>query len=277
MLWLGFIRVSEWNVDDVEYLDLLSIVDPIEEKQRIQKYKFRIDSKRSLAGHLIIRQKIKSEYGGNFKLCRTKENKPFCKFKQPIEGVCDFNISHAGDVVIVALLKSSLSSPKVVGVDIEHLILRGNTSLGEFLNDMLPSFDPEEQKCILQPYRDAHPKALVTQLTLTASDEVVQNVKIRFFIHWTLKESFIKAIGKGVYFPLEQAVFKFDSNEENILNCRPQLYVENKHMLNWEFKSCLLDNEHIISVAVGPANDENVSESLINCLCGSIAESPNSH
>lgn len=48
-----------------------------------------------------------------------------------------------------------------------------------------------------------------------------------FFRLWTLKESYIKAIGMGLSFPLNQANFSFENGRitSNIINCRFRQYI----------------------------------------------------
>lgn len=74
----GCFHVSEWN-EEGEWDALLQLAQK-EESARINRFYHKIDAKRSLAGHLLIRHFLSTLLKQPFSktiLSRTKENKPY--------------------------------------------------------------------------------------------------------------------------------------------------------------------------------------------------------
>ena len=67
----------------------------------------------------------------------------------------------------------------------------------------------------------------------------------KFFLFWTLKESYIKAIGKGLLEPLDGFAFSFEPLRIDFLNDQddPQ---------HWQFESIDLAGEYLCALAVKP-------------------------
>jgi 4'-phosphopantetheinyl transferase len=88
----------------------------------------------------------------------------------------DFNISHSGNIVVCAI-----SQTEIVGIDIEEINAID-------YRDFKSCFSPSEWKTI-----EAH------------------NTLRTFYIFWTMKESAIKANGKGLSIPLSEVHIQNDS------------------------------------------------------------------
>ncbi|MGG2065341.1 4'-phosphopantetheinyl transferase superfamily protein [Bacillus sp. S14(2024)] len=136
------------------------------------------DINRTLIGDLLIRSLICQKYKINNEEIRFIYNeygKPF------VENLSDFhfNISHSGEWVVCATANSN------VGIDIEKV------SEIEALKLANEFFSEEE----------------FYDLSNIDSDEQVNY----FYDLWTLKESYIKTIGKGLYIPLNSFSIKKDS------------------------------------------------------------------
>jgi phosphopantetheinyl transferase len=141
-MWFGVFRVDEWQ-EGTDWEQLVASVYPMEERDRIKRYRFRVDAKRSLSGHLLARSQLKKQINNEFSIARTKENKPYCAFKNENDFVLDFNVSHSGDYVVLGTLQSSTRDPKALGIDVEQVQLRSNTNVG----DMESCFTKTEWKC----------------------------------------------------------------------------------------------------------------------------------
>lgn len=143
----------------------LLAVTPEATRQKVASFARSNDAQRSLLGEVLIRHLI-SEISGS-KL----PDHPFStgeKGKPAPEGYrgIHFNISHSGRWVVVAL------STDIVGVDVERM--------RKVPEGVAHRFFSEAENKMLQNATDDGQKADI------------------FFTLWTIKESFLKAIGKGL-------------------------------------------------------------------------------
>lgn len=162
---------------------------------KLDRYRNRADYQRSLIGEALVRALICQGLGfENAKICfcQNEFGKPFLK---DIEGF-HFNLSHSGKWVVCAV------DSDMVGIDIEEMkqidlsIARNYFSGNE--------------------YRD-----------LTQLDE--EKRLSYFFDLWTLKESYIKAVGKGLSLPLgsfsvkpaPESTFYVDNDTRYLLKMYP--------------------------------------------------------
>ncbi len=159
------------------------------------------DAQRSLLGELLVRHLI-SEIKGT----KLPEH-PFTtgeKGKPAPEGYhgVHFNISHSGRWVVVAL------SSDRVGVDVEKM--------RKVPEGVAHRFFSEAENTMLQNASDDAQKADI------------------FFTLWTLKESFLKAIGKGLTKSLNSFTIIKTGNQEYILTNDPE--AEDFHLQVFELE-----------------------------------------
>jgi 4'-phosphopantetheinyl transferase len=151
------------HIDKYELKDLLSFSTK-KRREESEKFKYDFDKKRYLLGEVILR-KILSEKGFDSEqtILYNKHGKPYVDIDN-----FHFNISHSNNVIILGY-----SEYGEVGVDIE------------FMKDRNISF-----------YKNVfHPKEI----------DYVESYSNRleaFYKVWTLKESYIKALGVGLSFDL---------------------------------------------------------------------------
>lgn len=141
------------------------------------------DKVRSIVGEVILRYALWQQYGmseQNIKFSYNEYGKPNLK---GIENIF-FNISHSGVWVFCAIGTVPL------GVDIEKITTVDIKIAQRF-------FSKNEYK-----YLQKQP---------------IEKRAMEFFKIWTLKESYIKEIGKGLSIPLNS--FFFDFNEDEIIVC----------------------------------------------------------
>eukprot|EP01130_Rhizamoeba_saxonica_P003940 TRINITY_DN1630_c0_g1_i1.p1 TRINITY_DN1630_c0_g1~~TRINITY_DN1630_c0_g1_i1.p1 ORF type:complete len:213 (-),score=51.77 TRINITY_DN1630_c0_g1_i1:63-701(-) len=159
----------------------------------------------------------------SIKFHRTKEGKPYMENDAPGFNNFNFNVSHAGDLVVLA------SEPELlIGVDVMNVAIPGrDKNIDNFFHTLRDCFTSNEWNIIK-----------------SGSDDE----KLRmFFIHWTLKEAYIKAIGIGLGFDLQRCEFQLseDKSTANIL-------IDGALSLEWEFEIHYPMNDHIIAIAYGP-------------------------
>lgn len=175
------------------------------ELSKIRKLLKKKDQKRSLVGK-IATAKILSEFlkikEDSFIFGRDEFDRPF--LKAPKFKKIDFNISHSEDYVLVAF-----HSEVKIGVDIEKI-------------------RPIDMKIMENVFTDE-------EIGYVESDK---NLSLeRFYELWSLKESFVKAVGEGLSYPLKN--FHFEFEDEKII------HKINKKESIWNFKIYDLENYKI--------------------------------
>lgn len=167
--------------NDVQFFDFLKYVSD-SKQEKINRTVNTQDKINSLVGDLFIRLTISNIYNVELKdICFThnKYGKPF--LKHPVSNFV-FNVSHSENLISIIYSDNS----KYVGIDIEEIkdidygIAQSFFALEEYLN-------------------------LIKQ----------GSNKLQYFYElWTLKESYVKAIGKGLYTPLNS--FSVSRNGDKI-------------------------------------------------------------
>ncbi|WP_191961955.1 4'-phosphopantetheinyl transferase family protein [Staphylococcus aureus] len=162
MLITWLINISD-DIEEEKWKNSLKYIEN-DRRQKINKFKFIEDKKRSLIAGLLVKTML-----NELSLCdvsKTKFSKgcygkPYIKNKRNLH----FNISHSGDYVCCAI------SDNEVGIDIERI----NTSMD--IDVFQNYFTNCEWKQLSGDSRNKYEK---------------------FFSLWTLKESYIKRSGKGL-------------------------------------------------------------------------------
>lgn len=158
--------------------DLLSYVGKYR-RNKISRYKNEQDRKRSLLAEFLIKKAIVEKMGlRDVTISRNKYGKPY------LQGVKDFhfNISHSGHYVVIAV------SEEKVGIDIEKKDKVDYRIAERF-------FSNKEAREIL------------------AGSEEDERIDA-FYRIWTLKESYVKTIGKGLTIPFSSFEFTFGNKIE---------------------------------------------------------------
>lgn len=187
------------SVQNCVYSLFYSIVSE-ERKRKTDRYRFFEDRKRSVCGEILLYYAILKNNKDDFK------NKVFTynKYGKPYIDSMFFNISHSGEWVIVAC------SDKEVGVDIEKIQMENGVEL---------YFSEEEKKYIRN-----------------ADKEKKANVFTKL---WTLKESYLKYVGTGLYKDLDS--FSINFSDDLIICC-------DKNGGEIELKSFLFHDNYYCSI-----------------------------
>ncbi|MCR8846045.1 4'-phosphopantetheinyl transferase superfamily protein [Paenibacillus sp. SC116] len=152
---------------------------PTDKQQKISRYMRKPDQLRALIGEITVRLNAMSRTGLSHEQLHFDTNtygKPFLRDMPSFS----YNVSHSGDWVVCAIDETE------VGVDVENiqpidLAIAERFFSKEEVNDLFAL--PEHER---QAY---------------------------FFDLWTLKESYIKAVGKGLSIPLNSFSFKRINNQ----------------------------------------------------------------
>lgn len=180
--------------------------------EKTEKFKFWEDRQRSLIGELMVRKFYEEKLGlAHFEFELNEQDKPFLKDHKEEH----FNISHSGAFVVVAF------SDQNVGVDVE-IIGKDRRKVAE-------------RFFTVREIEQMHARP-------TEKD------RIHFFYQlWTLKESYMKAIGKGMTMSLSSFSFLFNKNSA-VLD-----FTDNDP--DWNFYTQLWEGKAYLSIC-SKSNDE---------------------
>ncbi|WP_342026016.1 4'-phosphopantetheinyl transferase superfamily protein [Cytobacillus pseudoceanisediminis] len=184
-----------------KYLSLQKLI-------KIQKLVKQEDQMRSIVGDILIRWLVCKKFkllNRDLEFTTNEYGKPYILNKNI--GV-DYSISHSGSWVVLAV------SPHQVGIDIEKV------------NNIDIKF--AKQFFTYEEYQD---------LINVPSEERLDY----FYVLWTLKESYVKAKGKGLSIPLDS--FSIKINNKNIIKSPPSIYNFNKYQMpdNYKLAVCSIE------------------------------------
>lgn len=197
------------------YSDLMSD----EERQRNERYHFAIDRRRDLIARALLRTQLAerlSTQPQSLIFTRGEHGKPALVGNDQEAANVQFNLSHAGDWVVLAL------ASKRVGVDIEYtprnndvMAIADRYFFGQEINE-LKSFNKSEQ---------------------------VQ----RFFDYWTLKEAYMKARGEGIALGLSNFGFSVIDKQNISIKMKPCL---NDNPSDWQFLLTSPNPDYRLALAI---------------------------
>jgi len=177
-------NVHVWNIDvslkDKRSESFISFLS-LDEKERASKFKFLKDR----AVYITAKFLLRSLLGHYLKTNPRKIVFEYSEFGKPsyMKNVeFDFNVSHSGNRIIIGFSKK-----QIIGVDIEKI---------------KKDFDP------LNLAKNFFSKEEINALAQTQDSEMFQ----AFYRCWTRKESFIKAVGEGLSYPLDSFAVTMDND-----------------------------------------------------------------
>lgn len=212
------------NFDESQIEKMRSVLSMME-NNKVDSFKRETDAMTSLVSRFLLRTLSAARLGVDPAEIMFFYN----EYNRPYLPDFDFNISHSGDWIVLAFAEKGR-----VGIDIEKM-----REVEETLAEMC--FTSEERKYLF------------------ADDNFN---KEKFFELWTLKESFIKADGKGLSYPLQD--FYFNLEREIKVNFKD---IEKSE--NWNFRVYDLEPGYKLSLCAemdnfpeGPIIIEDVNDFL---------------
>lgn len=211
---LGAIRLSS-PISDSDFQQAYARAE-LSRQRKIDAYLHREDKERSLVGDMLIRLMLFRHFG------YVSLKVPFSadRFGKPyLEGQCGmhFNISHAGDWIVSAVD----SSP--IGIDVERIRSIDMAVANHYFSDA------EQERLKAVP---------------------PENKLSYFFDLWTLKESYIKGIGKGLNEPLRLFTIDLSVNEIKLISTKKKDAV-------WKFRQYEIDRAYKLSICAANDNFPN--------------------
>ena len=163
----------DWSAASIA--ELKGILSP-DERARAERFHFEIDHRRHVVGRGVLRlvlarclgaapNELRFEYGARGKPGLAAE---FAQTRLQV------NVSHSGKLVLVAVMVG-----RALGVDVEHI-----------RHDL-------EVEAIAERFFSARENAALATLAAHARRDA-------FYVCWTRKEAYIKAVGDGLALPLDQ-------------------------------------------------------------------------
>ncbi|GFP88828.1 l-aminoadipate-semialdehyde dehydrogenase-phosphopantetheinyl transferase [Phtheirospermum japonicum] len=219
------VDISNWKPSSLHFSAAISVL-PQHDHSSITRFVKLEDRIRALVSRLLqyalVHQVLDIPFD-DIIIRRTPEGKPFL--------VCDnmklrfknfnYNVSHHGDYVAIA------SEPIcLVGLDIVSHSIPVNESAGKFIRNFSSHFSSLEWHHILNA---------------GSSDEMLKV----FYRYWCLKEAFVKAIGTGVEYKLDDVEFHHNNWDDIYVK------VAGKELKDWKFWLIELGQNHSVSIARG--------------------------
>lgn len=238
-----YFNCKKWIPCKDEFLMAISCVQE-EEREKIMKYAYKKDVKSKIIGRLMLRHCVSTMLGvcdDEVSLIRSEKERPqlssdfVSKYKQTnsIVKSFDFNLSHDGDYCVVAG-----DWIDKVGIDITSVRIK-----------------PVQRYFELMRKTFSEPEWLFIQGE--ANDQDADKL-FRFHRLWALKESLLKAEGSGITTNLRRFIFHCPT--KNLTPGRlindTQVIIDGKEGHKWMFEESLLDNRHIVSVALYGNDDD---------------------
>ncbi len=196
-------------LDEIRFLEVRHLILshlPAQSREEAARYRNVPDEQRKVLGELLVRAII----GKKLRLGTDKIEFTFSEKKKPLllgHDALHFNISHSGDWVVAAF------SEKPVGVDVEK-IRKMNFGVAQRF------FSPEEVAALLA---------------------LPEKKQIEYFFElWTLKESYLKALGTGLTRPLNSFSIVRDKKGHTLM--------ENNEQVEVFLRQIRLDRNHKLAV-----------------------------
>ncbi|OUA56147.1 4'-phosphopantetheinyl transferase family protein [Bacillus thuringiensis] len=206
--------------NQLTHLEFYHYINKIsKEKQvKVMNYVRKEDTIGTIFGELLIRAVIQKEYGIKSNLLSFSYNQYGKPYIRELPGF-HYNISHSGNRVVC------VTDSKPIGIDIE-LIKPINLQIAQRF------FTKEEYEFLTnQSHND--------QLSC-------------FYDFWTLKESFIKAIGRGLTVPLNSFNINMKNNNEISLDCNfiSESFWFNQYEIHPKYKIAVCSMKEIVSTQI---------------------------
>lgn len=227
-LWLLF----ESDAQSAELLTRYRTLIPEDERLAADRFYFESGRRQALLTRALVRT-VLSRYCSmppeQWRFVRDAHGRPHVADEQRAPGLPTFNLSHTRGLIACAV-----SGASAVGADVEHA------------RDRHTSLD------IADRYFAAGESAALRALPPGQQID-------RFFHYWTLKESYIKARGKGLSIPLGDFAFTLDSGPALSVSFESQLPDE---PARWRFWLCRPSPEHVSAICIAAEPQVPVSLSM---------------
>ena len=221
------LNVEIWTINLEVSPDLLSIYLAdlnTDEIVRLERYRREIDRTNFIVSRAVLKRLIASKLSINTSDVVFEENqfgKPRIIQNYPLQ----FNLSHSGKLAIIGFTENHR-----IGVDVEYM-----KDDIEYEKIARHHFAPEELEVLIEQPMD--------------------QLRDYFYRCWTRKESFIKAEGSGVSYPLDSFIVSMHSDDEAaILNFKDS----SENQSEWSMHSFIPAENYIAAVTANSGSSNLV-------------------
>lgn len=203
-----------------EVHELFNIVSD-ERKKKINGFYFVKDKVHSLFAEIVLLYALWERYDLNYtylKFYRTEYGKPYLAHHKDKF----FSLSHSGNWVLCGI------GDKPLGIDVEQM-------------------KEKELSITKRIYTKEESNHIFTQS--------LENRVKEFYKIWTLKESYVKSVGKGLSIPFNS--FMFQLHGDNI-----QFYLQGERNYNFIFNVQQLDEQHITALCVNTKSERMINDNI---------------
>ncbi|KAI8098625.1 uncharacterized protein BX664DRAFT_381313 [Halteromyces radiatus] len=232
------VTLLSFNINDIgDQFDQALERLPKDEHEQVLRYKFESDRRHALVGRLLRRYYYSRKLNipwDSLKFYLQKHGKP--ALIHPQGKWTDFNISHDGDWVIFGATEEQ---DMCIGVDV---VWMNQTTFGS-INDFIFSFSDQ---------------LMIEEQDLLRQIENEQDRLLTFYQIWGVKESYIKAIGKGLGLDLNDFCIQQVTSRVDVGGTqkrRTTLELKTKEKKNhWCIYLGYLDSQSISTICYGSSN-----------------------
>jgi 4'-phosphopantetheinyl transferase len=231
-----YMNASKWIPTEQQWTHLSLCLNK-HDSEYVHSFKFKKDCKIRLLSQLLIRYSIEiltNRDWADICIDRTSNGKPFYANK---ENKIDFNISHSSDYVAICAIKS-VDANYQIGLDLMKI------------DDDDPKQYEQSKRIMRKVFTQKEREFVESKLSIKEKVEA-------FYRLWTLKESYLKAIGTGIRVELSSVEFIIHNNlisNNNDFNYNTELYVNSKKRIDCSFYEQVLD-KYLASICL--VNDKN--------------------
>jgi 4'-phosphopantetheinyl transferase len=230
-IWLSFIN----EIHDPSLLGRYRNMMAADEQGRQDRYRLAADRHRDLVTRALVRTTLSMYLPAIAPAEWVFESNAYGRprIMNPEAGPLDFNISHSGTAVAVAV-----GSSAQLGIDLE--VIRDCPSAIELAGRF---FDKGEAIAL-------------QQLAATSRS-------LRFLEIWTLKEAYIKARGMGLSVPLDECSFNLSTDRTIHFELNDALEAKGH---DWRFFQWIVPNEVVFALSVAATEPGNITVNLNESL-----------
>jgi 4'-phosphopantetheinyl transferase len=213
-VWLAFCD----DIWDDEVLSSYRCLLSRDELCTERRFVFPKDQVRYLVTRALVRT-VLSRYSSlkpeQWSFSASKYGRPQIDNRRGNASQISFNISHtAGLIVLAVTCRQSL------GIDVENIRVRAIPM------DVASSFFSWQEVALLKTLPDRRKREDI-------------------FVYWTLKEAYMKAVGKGLSIPMEKVSFFFPNRETIGVSFHPDLREASSRWRFWQLRPT---NEHLMAI-----------------------------